>query len=82
MSTRREFVAQGRSHDEIAREIGADAVVYQTLDDLTDAVGGAEPRIPRFCTACFSGNYPTGDITPRMLLQIEEERTAQADATA
>lgn len=82
MSTRREFVARERSHEEIAREIGADAVVYQTLDDLTDAVGGAEPRIPRFCTACFSGDYPTGDITPKMLLQIEEERTAQADATA
>jgi hypothetical protein len=29
------------------------------------------------CTACFSGNYPTGDITPKMLLQIEDERIAQ-----
>ena len=27
------------------------------------------------CTACFSGEYPTGDITPEMLLQIEAERT-------
>jgi amidophosphoribosyltransferase len=77
MSTRREFVARGRTHAQIAREIGADAVIYQTLDDLTDAVGGAEPRIPRFCTACFSGDYPTGDITPQMLLQIEEERLTQ-----
>jgi hypothetical protein len=29
------------------------------------------------CTACFSGNYPTGDITASMLLQIEDERIAQ-----
>jgi hypothetical protein len=29
------------------------------------------------CTACFSGEYPTGDITPEMLLQIEAERTLQ-----
>jgi hypothetical protein len=30
------------------------------------------------CTACFSGEYPTGDISPGMLLQIEEERLGQA----
>jgi amidophosphoribosyltransferase len=77
MSTRREFVARDRTHAEIAREIGADAVIYQTLDDLTAAVGGAQPRIPKFCTACFSGHYPTGDITSEMLLQIEEERLTQ-----
>jgi amidophosphoribosyltransferase len=74
MSTRREFVARDRTPEEVAREIGADAVVYQRLEDLEEAVGGGEPRIERFCTACFSGNYPTGDITPEMLLQIEEER--------
>jgi hypothetical protein len=27
------------------------------------------------CHACFSGSYPTGDVTPEMLLQIEAERT-------
>jgi hypothetical protein len=30
------------------------------------------------CTACFSGDYPTGDITPAMLLQIETERIREA----
>jgi hypothetical protein len=29
------------------------------------------------CTACFSGDYPTGDITSEMLLQIEQERIGQ-----
>ncbi len=81
MSTRREFVARDRTHEEVAKEIGADAVIYQTLDDLTDAVGGAEPKIERFCTACFSGEYPTGDITSRMLLQIEEAREAHAESS-
>jgi amidophosphoribosyltransferase len=74
MSTRREFVARGRSHDEVAREVGADAVVYQTLDDLVDAVREGRPDIEHMCTACFSGDYPTGDITSEMLLQIENER--------
>jgi len=77
MSTRREFIARDRTHAEVAREIGADAVIYQTLDDLVGAVTEKEPRITRMCTACFSGNYPTGDITSKMLLQIEDERIAQ-----
>ena len=77
MSTRREFVVRDRTHAEVAREIGADAVIYQTLDDLVGAVTEKEPRIERMCTACFSGNYPTGDITSKMLLQIEDERIAQ-----
>lgn len=74
MSTRREFVARGRNHEEIAREIGADAVIYQTLDDLVGAVTEGQTHVERMCTACFSGVYPTGDITPGMLLEIEEER--------
>jgi amidophosphoribosyltransferase len=77
MSTRREFIARDRTHEEVAREIGADAVIYQTLDDLVGAVLEKEPRIQRMCTACFSGDYPTGDITSNMLLQIEDERIAQ-----
>jgi amidophosphoribosyltransferase len=75
MSTRREFVARDRTVQEVAEYIGADAVIYQTLDELTAAVRDDRPEIERFCTACFSGEYPTGDITSRMLLQIEEERT-------
>jgi amidophosphoribosyltransferase len=75
MSTRREFVARGRTTAEIAREIGADAVIYQDLEDLTGAVLEGQRRIKTMCTACFSGDYPTGDITAGMLLQIEKERT-------
>ena len=74
MSTRREFVARERSAEEVAGAIGADAVIYQTLEDLTGAVLEKQDRIGRMCTACFSGDYPTGDITREMLLQIEDQR--------
>jgi amidophosphoribosyltransferase len=77
MSTRREFVARDRDNEGVARQIGADAVIYQKLDDLVDAVREGRPEIDQMCTACFSGNYPTGDITSEMLLQIEEERIGQ-----
>jgi amidophosphoribosyltransferase len=77
MSTRREFIARDRTHEEVASQLGADAVIYQELDDLIDSVRDDQPKIRQMCHACFSGDYPTGDITPEMLLQIEEERIAQ-----
>ncbi|MCD6414102.1 MAG: amidophosphoribosyltransferase [Candidatus Diapherotrites archaeon] len=39
---------------ELAKKIGADSVIYQTLDGLKKAIG-----IPNLCTACIDGNYPT-----------------------
>ncbi|MHC4428575.1 MAG: amidophosphoribosyltransferase [Planctomycetota bacterium] len=77
MSTRREFVARDVDDDEVARRIGADAMIYQTLEDLVEAVRECRPEIEQMCTACFSGHYPTGDITSEMLLQIEQERIGQ-----
>jgi amidophosphoribosyltransferase len=74
MSTRREFVARDRTPEEVAAAIEADAVIYQTLEDLEAAVMDGEPQIRKMCTACFSGRYPTGDITSQMLIQIENER--------
>ena len=38
MPTRAELIAAHRSEDEVAREIGADALIYQDLDALKDAV--------------------------------------------
>lgn len=77
MSTRREFVARDRTRAEIAAQLGADAVIYQELDDLIDSVREVQPRFDKMCHACFSGDYPTGDITPEMLLSIEDERITQ-----
>jgi amidophosphoribosyltransferase len=74
MSTRREFIARDRTQQEIAESIGADAVIYQSLDDLVGSVTENRPEIESMCTACFSGHYPTGDITSDMLLRIEKER--------
>ena len=77
MSTRREFIARDRTREEVARQLGADAVIYQELTDLIDSVRDDQPKIRKMCHACFSGDYPTGDITPEMLLTIEEERITQ-----
>jgi amidophosphoribosyltransferase len=77
MSTKNEFVAKDRSIEQIAEEIGADGVVYQTLDNLKAAVLEGNQELQHTCNACFSGHYPTGDVTEEQLARIEAERLVQ-----
>ena len=74
MPSRRELIATGRSDEEICREIGADKLIYQDLDDLKVAVRKANPAIKYFDASCFDGDYITGDITPEYLDEIEAAR--------
>ena len=68
------IVANGRSDDEVAREIGADKLIYQDLDALVHAAQQVNPKITCFETSCFSGEYITGDISPEYLAFIEAQR--------
>jgi amidophosphoribosyltransferase len=79
MPTRAELIAAHRSEEEVAREIGADALVYQDLEELKDAVRRANPRLASFETSCFDGIYITGDITSDYLRTIEIRRDARRD---
>ena len=74
MQTKTEFVAQDANLDQIAKKIGADKVIYQTLESLKKAVGLGNKNLKNFCGACFDGVYPTGDVTPEILKEIEKER--------
>ena len=74
MPSRAELIATGRSDEEICREIGADRLIYQDLDDLKAAVRKANPDIAEFDASCFDGRYITGDITPQYLDVIEARR--------
>ncbi|MFO0439405.1 MAG: amidophosphoribosyltransferase [Betaproteobacteria bacterium] len=74
MPTREELIASGRSDDEIAREIGCDALIYQDLDDLIEDVRSVNPAVSHFETSCFSGLYITGDVTQDYLDGVEAQR--------
>ncbi|MDE3011197.1 MAG: amidophosphoribosyltransferase [Pseudomonadota bacterium] len=74
MPTRRELLATNRTDDEIASEIGADAVFYQDLSDLEHEVRRDNPAIERFDSSCFNGIYITGDISAEYLAEIEDGR--------
>ncbi|HCA26457.1 MAG TPA: amidophosphoribosyltransferase, partial [Betaproteobacteria bacterium] len=74
MPTRGELLATGRTDEEIGREIGADAVIYQDLDALIAAVQTINPHIRSFDASCFDGHYITGDVTPEYLAGVEAAR--------
>ena len=77
MPNQRELVATGRNEAEIAREIGADLLVYQDLDALKAAVRATNPRLTEFEASCFDGKYITGDITADYLSQLATERNEE-----
>jgi amidophosphoribosyltransferase len=74
MPSRGELIAAFRSDDEIRREIGADALVYQDIDALKRAVHMLNPSLNHFETSCFDGTYITGDITSEYLDNVESMR--------
>jgi amidophosphoribosyltransferase len=76
MQTATEFVARDADEKAVAKKIGADKVIYQSLDALKKAVSLENPKLSQFCAACFDGVYPTGDVSPELLKEIEENRNS------
>ena len=74
MPTRIELIATGRTEEEIAVQIDADAVIYQDLEALKAAVREANPKLARFEASCFDGHYVTGDVTTEYLAAVEHRR--------
>jgi amidophosphoribosyltransferase len=74
MQTKTEFIARDATVEQIAKRIGADKVIYQSLESLKKAVHLGNKNLTQFCGACFDGYYPTGDVTPEILRSIENDR--------
>jgi len=80
MPTRAELIAAHRTEDEVGREIGADALIYQDLDALKECVRKLNPKLTSFETSCFDGQYITGDVSSDYLHTIEVRRDAARDS--
>jgi amidophosphoribosyltransferase len=52
---KKDLIAANNTVDEIRSFIEADSLSYLSLDGLLESCGGE----PMFCTACYTGNYPT-----------------------
>ena len=57
--SRNELVANRYNGDipKIKEYLEVDSLEYLTIDEMLEAVSEADPE--NFCTACFSGDYPT-----------------------
>ena len=63
--TREELIGATHSVEAIRRYLGVDSLGYLSLDGMLRAAGQTPDAPPRFCHACFSGDYPTpvhGDL--------------------
>jgi len=78
MPSATELIASGRTDAEICKEIGADGLIYQDLDDLQEAAKEGNPNIKQFDASCFDGKYVTGDVHQEYLQRIEQQRNDQA----
>ncbi|MBD1574935.1 MULTISPECIES: amidophosphoribosyltransferase [Vibrio] len=78
MPSANELIAHGREPEEISKMIGADALMFQSIDDLIAAVGTGNPSISTFETSVFSGQYVTGDIDQAYLDVIDAMRNDDA----
>jgi amidophosphoribosyltransferase len=79
MPAAEELIAYDRTEQQVSEMIGADAVIYQSLPDLIEAVHKKDKDyVDRFDTSVFDGDYVTGDITPAYLRELQ---TARSDAS-
>ncbi|ACH66697.1 MULTISPECIES: amidophosphoribosyltransferase [Aliivibrio] len=78
MPSANELIAHGREVDEICKAIGADALIFQDLSDLVDAVGCGNREIEKFETSVFNAHYVTGDVDQNYLEYLESLRNDDA----
>jgi amidophosphoribosyltransferase len=68
---KKELIAANNTVEEIRKYIGADSLAYLSLEGLKKACHDGEKTT--YCTACYTGNYPT------KLLEIEENLPATVE---
>ena len=77
MALESEFIASGRTVDEVRDAVGADSLAYLTVEQLHESIDG-DPSGAGYCNACFTGRYP---IPVQLQLDkfVLERPAAQAD---
>jgi amidophosphoribosyltransferase len=75
MPTKSELVAAGKTIPEIAREIGADHLIYQEVDDMRDAIIQGS-SVTELDMSCFTGEYVTGTVSEEYLNWVEHNQSS------
>ncbi|MCA9002650.1 MAG: amidophosphoribosyltransferase, partial [Planctomycetes bacterium] len=79
MASKKEFIADRRSVEEVAKRLGVDELLYLDREAMNQAARAGNPKMKQFCNACFTGKYPTPDVSLESLKAIEVERTEHRD---
>ena len=74
-----ELIASNRTDEQVAKEIGADWLIYQTLDDLIASCKEGNPEIKEFETSIFTGEYIT-PLGENYLQELEISRQDEVKA--
>ncbi|MDD2535266.1 MAG: amidophosphoribosyltransferase [Macromonas bipunctata] len=84
MPTKDELVAYNRTTEQVRDIIGCDALIYQDVDAMKQAVGLLNPGLSGFEASCFDGVYVTGDVTADDIYRLNGQRvmTEEDDADA
>lgn len=79
MPTKSELICgDGKDAEAVAKELGADKVIFQSIDGLKNALHDLNPNIPAFDCSCFDGVYVTGDVTEAYLEKLGKAGKAAA----
>lgn len=77
-----ELIAHGRGVSEICQLIKADALIFQNLNDLIEAVREENPEIVQFECSVFDGIYVTQDVDQTYLDYLQSLRKDDVNAVA
>ena len=76
--TRGELIAANKSEEQIREHIGCDILLYQTIDDLVEAITRkGDHFIDRLSMPYLDGWYVTGELSEEQLHALEEARTEE-----
>lgn len=71
MPTRAELIAHGRTSEEVAQVMGADHLVYQTVEGMNRAILSGQSTVTELEESCFTGEYLAGSIDEEYLAWLE-----------
>jgi amidophosphoribosyltransferase len=78
MPTPEELVAHDRTIEQVRELIGCDALIYQDVEAMKQAVllaaAGTAPKLNGFDASCFDGVYVTGDVSLSDIVRLNEKR--------
>ena len=82
MPTKGELIAGNMDEEEIEEYLEVDALLYQRIDDLVEAVTRkGDHHIDTPCMACLNGNYVANDIDDSKITEMETMRNNDRNGT-